>query len=126
ENSIIAIPETEVSLITAPLQFPTTTPSGASPATPSTPKSVFPRSGKGDIVRCFVADSAKLFCPFEKSAVNNPTPADNRRAGVDYPRRLKEISAGIKALAKELNIPIIVIAQLNRQPELRGNGKEGV
>jgi len=36
---------------------------------------------------------------------------------------ISEISAGIKALAKELNIPIIVIAQLNRQPELRGNGK---
>jgi replicative DNA helicase len=36
---------------------------------------------------------------------------------------ISEISAEIKALAKELNIPIIVIAQLNRQPELRGNGK---
>jgi hypothetical protein len=35
DNSIIAIPETEVSLITAPLQFPSPTPSGASPATPS-------------------------------------------------------------------------------------------
>ena len=35
---------------------------------------------------------------------------------------ISEISAGIKALAKELCIPIIVIAQLNRQPELRGNG----
>jgi DnaB helicase-like protein len=30
-----------------------------------------------------------------------------------------EISAVIKGLARELNIPIIVVAQLNRQPEER-------
>jgi replicative DNA helicase len=36
---------------------------------------------------------------------------------------ISEISAGIKALAKELEIPIIVLAQLNRQPEQRGGGK---
>ena len=33
---------------------------------------------------------------------------------------ISEISAGIKALAKELKIPIIVLAQLNRQPDTRG------
>jgi replicative DNA helicase len=36
---------------------------------------------------------------------------------------ISEISAGIKGLAKELKIPIIVIAQLNRQPEARSGGK---
>jgi replicative DNA helicase len=36
---------------------------------------------------------------------------------------IAEISSGIKALAKELNIPIIVLAQLNRKSEDRGDGK---
>jgi replicative DNA helicase len=36
---------------------------------------------------------------------------------------IAEISNGIKALAKELNIPIIVLAQLNRKSEDRGDGK---
>jgi len=36
---------------------------------------------------------------------------------------IAEISSGIKALAKELDIPIIVLAQLNRQPDARGGGK---
>jgi replicative DNA helicase len=36
---------------------------------------------------------------------------------------IAEISNGIKALAKELAIPIIVLAQLNRKSEDRGDGK---
>jgi replicative DNA helicase len=36
---------------------------------------------------------------------------------------VSEISAGIKSLAKELLVPIIVLAQLNRQPEARVGGK---
>lgn len=36
---------------------------------------------------------------------------------------IAEISTGIKALAKDLEIPIIVLAQLNRQPDQRGGGK---
>jgi replicative DNA helicase len=36
---------------------------------------------------------------------------------------IAEISNGIKALAKELTIPIIVLAQLNRKSEDRGDGK---
>ena len=43
--------------------------------------------------------------------------SDNRQI------EITEISGGIKGLAKELKIPIIVVAQLNRQPEQREGGK---
>lgn len=33
------------------------------------------------------------------------------------------ISSSLKGLAKDLNIPVVVIAQLNRQPEARSGGK---
>jgi len=47
----------------------------------------------------------------------------SRRAQDNRQIEISEISGGIKSLAKELNIPIIVIAQLNRQPDARA--KEG-
>ena len=46
-----------------------------------------------------------------------------RRAQDNRQLEISEISAGIKALAKELKVPIIVLAQLNRQPEARSGGK---
>src|SRR5712671_4582664 len=47
----------------------------------------------------------------------------SRRAQDNRQIEISEISAGIKSLAKELKIPVIVIAQLNRQPDTRA--KEG-
>ncbi|MFV0414936.1 MAG: replicative DNA helicase [Chthoniobacterales bacterium] len=49
--------------------------------------------------------------------------SSSRRAQDNRQVEVSEISYGIKALAKELNIPIIVLAQLNRQPEQRDGGK---
>ena len=45
--------------------------------------------------------------------------AVSRKAQENRQIEISEISAGIKALAKELKIPVIVLAQLNRQPEAR-------
>ena len=46
-----------------------------------------------------------------------------RRAQDNRQLEISEISAGLKGLAKELKIPLIVVAQLNRQPEQRTGGK---
>src|SRR3954449_570315 len=46
-----------------------------------------------------------------------------RRAQDNRQLEISEISSGLKALAKDLKIPIIVVAQLNRQPEQRTGGK---
>jgi replicative DNA helicase len=46
-----------------------------------------------------------------------------RRAQDNRQIEIAEISAGIKALAKELSIPVIVLAQLNRESEKRSDGK---
>jgi replicative DNA helicase len=45
--------------------------------------------------------------------------SNSRRAQDNRQIEIQEISYGIKALAKELKIPVIVLAQLNRNPEQR-------
>ena len=47
----------------------------------------------------------------------------SRRAQDNRQLEISEISAGLKGLSKELKIPVIVVAQLNRQPEQRSGGK---
>ncbi len=49
----------------------------------------------------------------------------SRRAQDNRQQEIAEISSGIKAIAKELNIPIIVLAQLNRNPEARTGKQTG-
>jgi len=48
--------------------------------------------------------------------------APSRRAESSRQAEVADISAGIKALAKELEVPILVLSQLNRQPESREEG----
>ena len=50
----------------------------------------------------------------------------SRRAQDNRQLEISEISAGLKGLAKELKIPIIVVAQLNRNPEIRTGSGKGV
>jgi replicative DNA helicase len=49
--------------------------------------------------------------------------APSRRADQSRQVEVADISGGVKALAKELSIPIIVLSQLNRQPDSRDEGK---
>ena len=49
----------------------------------------------------------------------------SRRAQDNRQLEIAEISAGLKGLAKELNIPIVVLAQLNRNPEQRSGDSKG-
>jgi replicative DNA helicase len=46
-----------------------------------------------------------------------------RRAMDNRQLEISEISSGLKGLAKELKVPVVVLAQLNRQPEARTGGK---
>ena len=49
----------------------------------------------------------------------------SKRAQENRQIEIAEISSGLKALAKELNIPIVVLAQLNRNPESRSGEAKG-
>ena len=49
----------------------------------------------------------------------------SRRAQDNRQLEIAEISSGLKALAKELDIPIVVLAQLNRNPENRTGDSKG-
>lgn len=56
-------------------------------------------------VRCFIIDYLQLL------------KADSANKNASRENEVARISGGIKALAKELNVPVIVLAQLNRQAE---------
>ncbi len=49
--------------------------------------------------------------------------SNSRRAQDNRQIEISEISNGLKALAKELNIPVVVLAQLNRESEKRKGNK---
>jgi len=49
----------------------------------------------------------------------------SRRAQDNRQLEIAEISAGLKALSKELDIPVVVLAQLNRNPEQRTGDSKG-
>ncbi|MCX6970214.1 MAG: replicative DNA helicase [Verrucomicrobia bacterium] len=51
--------------------------------------------------------------------------SNSRRAQDNRQIEIAEISSGVKALAKELKIPVIVLAQLNRNPESRTGESKG-
>jgi replicative DNA helicase len=52
--------------------------------------------------------------------------SNSPQAKHSHEREVAEVSAGIKSLAKELGIPILVLAQLNRKPENRNGYLLGV
>jgi len=50
----------------------------------------------------------------------------SKQADFSREREISEISAGCKAMAKELSVPVIVLAQLNRDSEKRTGSSKGV
>lgn len=60
-------------------------------------------------IRLFVVDYLQLLHSTSRRA-------ENRQ------QEIADISGGIKALAKELNVPVVVLSQLNREPEKRERG----
>lgn len=50
----------------------------------------------------------------------------SRQASNSREREISEISAGVKAMAKELQIPVILLAQLNRDSEKRTGKNRGI
>lgn len=51
--------------------------------------------------------------------------SSTKRAQDNRQLEIAEISSGLKAIAKELNIPVVVLAQLNRNPEQRTGDSKG-
>jgi replicative DNA helicase len=49
--------------------------------------------------------------------------SDSRKAQDNRQQEISDISNGVKALAKELNVPVIVLSQLNRELEKDKNRK---
>ncbi len=72
------------------------------------------RRAKEDGIKLIAIDYLQLMKSLSKQAQNSRE------------REVAEISAGLKALAKELKIPVIVLAQLNRGPEGRTGKSLGV
>lgn len=52
--------------------------------------------------------------------------APSKRAEASRQAEVADISCGIKAMAKELEIPVVVLAQLNRDPEKRSGNRPKV
>jgi len=72
------------------------------------------RKHRDEGISCIAVDYLQLMRSTSKQASNSRE------------REIAEISGGLKALAKELNVPVIVLAQLNRGPESRTGSSLGV